>query len=44
MKIAYFGYDFFYDCLKTVLSEGHDVIKVFTFDTDNHKVHFINTW
>ena len=35
MKIAYFGYDFFYDCLKTVLSEGHDVIKVFTFDTDN---------
>ncbi len=34
MKIAYFGYDFFADCLEVLLKE-HQVLKVFSFNTDN---------
>ena len=36
MRIAYCGYDFFYTCLKKLLKmETVEVIRVFTFDTDN---------
>lgn len=36
MRIAYCGYDFFYTCLKRLLKmETVEVIRVFTFDTDN---------
>lgn len=35
MKIAYFGYDFFYTCLDTLLESRHSVTKIFTFETDN---------
>jgi methionyl-tRNA formyltransferase len=36
MKIAYFGYDFFYSCLEMLVQEGHEVVKVFSYETDNH--------
>lgn len=35
MKIAYFGYDFFYGCMQTLLEQGHTIIQLFTFETDN---------
>ncbi|MDQ3130518.1 MAG: hypothetical protein M3Q99_07135 [Acidobacteriota bacterium] len=35
MKIAYFGYDFFYKCLEHLSDNGHEVVKVFTYKTDN---------
>jgi methionyl-tRNA formyltransferase len=35
MKIAYFGYDFFYRCLEHLSGAGHEVVKVFTYKTDN---------
>jgi len=35
MKIAYFGYDFFASCLERILQDGHEVLCVFTFETDN---------
>lgn len=35
MKIAYFGYDFFYKCLDLLIKSEHEVIKVFTYKTDN---------
>lgn len=36
MRIAYCGYDFFYTCLKKLLSMKQiEVVKVFTFKTDN---------
>lgn len=35
MKIAYFGYDFFSGCLSTLLKQGHQVLRVFSFETDN---------
>ena len=35
MKIAYFGYDFFHGCLRHLVANGHDILKVFTFDCDN---------
>jgi len=35
MKIAYCGYDFFSECLRTLLSRGDDVYRVFTFKCDN---------
>ncbi len=35
MKIAYFGYDFFHSCLETLVEDGHEVIKIFTYVTDN---------
>lgn len=34
MKIAYLGYDFFYGCLQDLISDGHEVLKVFSFPTD----------
>lgn len=37
MKIAYCGYDFFYTCLeKLVEKDDIEVLKIFTFETDNH--------
>lgn len=43
MKIAYCGYDFFYSCFDDILGAGHEVVELFTFETDNeydfnHKV------
>jgi methionyl-tRNA formyltransferase len=35
MKIAYCGYDFFHGCLRRLLADGHEIMKVFTFDCDN---------
>lgn len=35
MKIAYFGYDFFYKCLEHLSNAGHEVLKVYTYKTDN---------
>ena len=35
MKIAYCGYDFFSQCLQSLLSRGDGVYRVFTFDCDN---------
>ena len=35
MKIVYCGYDFFAPCLDELLKEGHEIIKLYTFDTDN---------
>jgi methionyl-tRNA formyltransferase len=35
MKVAYFGYDFFYNCLECVINSGHDVFKIFSYETDN---------
>jgi methionyl-tRNA formyltransferase len=35
MKIAYFGYDFFFACMEELVSQGHEIYKVFTFPCDN---------
>lgn len=35
MKIAYCGYDFFYSCLEELINEGHTILKIFTFQTDD---------
>lgn len=35
MKIAYCGHDFFHNCLQTLLQDEHEVIKVFTVNTNN---------
>ena len=36
MKICYLGYDFFYSCLEEIFKlENIEVIKIFTFETDN---------
>lgn len=35
MKIAYCGYDFFSQCLQSLLSKGEDVYRAFTFKCDN---------
>lgn len=35
MKIAYCGYDFFYGCLEELVEEGHTILQIFTFETDN---------
>jgi methionyl-tRNA formyltransferase len=35
MKIAYCGYDFFSQCLQTLLSRGDEVYRAFTFECDN---------
>jgi methionyl-tRNA formyltransferase len=40
MKIAYCGYDFFFECLKTIDSAGHSVISIFTNECDNHRYVF----
>lgn len=39
MKIAYFGYDFFYKCLELLPQAGQEVVKIFTYKADN-KYHF----
>ncbi len=35
MKIAYFGYDFLSSCCERVQEEGHQILRLFTFNTDN---------
>ena len=40
MKIAYFGYDFFVDCLDMILSNGHTVSALYTFECDNENYNF----
>lgn len=35
LKIAYFGYDFFWGCLDVLQKNGHEIVKLFTFETDN---------
>jgi methionyl-tRNA formyltransferase len=35
MKIAYCGYDFFHACLRRLIADDHEILKVFTFDCDN---------
>jgi methionyl-tRNA formyltransferase len=35
MKIAYFGYDFFFSCLKLLVKCGHEIVSVHTFLADN---------
>ena len=35
MRIAYCGYDFFYTCLDGLLEEGHELVELFTWPTDN---------
>jgi len=30
MKIAYFGFDLFFDCLQTIFDNNHEIIKIFT--------------
>ena len=39
MNIAYFGYDFFVDCLEMTLSSEHTVSALYTFECDNE--HYI---
>ena len=35
MKIAFFGYDFFANCLNATLEANHEVIRIFSVPTDN---------
>jgi methionyl-tRNA formyltransferase len=35
MRIAYFGYDFFYGVLESILRAGHELIELYSFPTDN---------
>lgn len=35
MKIAYCGYDFFHSCLGRLISDGHELVELFTWPTDN---------
>ena len=35
MKIAYLGYDAFYPCLEAAFDASDEIIKIFTFPTDN---------
>lgn len=34
MKIAYFGFDLFYDCLQMLIDNGHEIMKIFTCVVD----------
>lgn len=34
MKIAYIGFDLFYDCLELIHNQGHEIIKIFTCPVD----------
>lgn len=42
MRIAYFGYDFFWTCLDALIAEKHEIVAVFTFATDNKYNHNSN--
>lgn len=35
MKVAYCGYDFFYSCLEYLVNQKIEVMKVFTYETDD---------
>ncbi len=34
MKVAYFGFDLFYECLEQIKQSGHEIIKIFTCKVD----------
>ncbi len=34
MKIAYFGFDLFYDCLEQIVKSGNEIVKIFTCKVD----------
>ena len=34
MKVAYFGFDLFYDCLEQIVKSGHEIVKIFTCKVD----------
>lgn len=34
MKVAYFGFDLFYDCLEQIKACGHEIVKIFTCKVD----------
>jgi methionyl-tRNA formyltransferase len=38
MKVAFCGYDFFYDCFEAVLAKQHTILKLFSYDCDNRYV------
>ncbi len=46
MKIAYFGFDLFYDCLEEIYKSGNEIVKIFTckvdgdFETNNKVYNF----
>jgi methionyl-tRNA formyltransferase len=40
MKVAFFGYDFFADCLSAAEAAGHEVIAVFSNPCDNARYDF----
>lgn len=35
MKIAYFGYDFFFSCFELLVEQGHEILSVHSFECDN---------
>jgi methionyl-tRNA formyltransferase len=35
MKFAYCGHDFFHNCLEALLRDGHEIVELFSFPTDN---------
>jgi methionyl-tRNA formyltransferase len=42
MKIAYFGYDFFYTCLEMLVNKGYEVTNIFSHITDDHYNFHVN--
>jgi methionyl-tRNA formyltransferase len=34
MKIAYCGYDFFHTCLRGLIEDGHEIVRIFSFPCD----------
>lgn len=35
MRIAYCGYDFFHSCLARIINDGHELVELFTWQTDD---------
>lgn len=44
MKIAYFGFDLFYDCLQMLIESGHEILKIFTCDVDGNYEQNVRTY
>ena len=44
MKIAYFGFDLFYDCLQMLIDNGHEIMKIFTCDVDGDYERNVRTY
>ena len=44
MKIAYFGFDLFYDCLQMLIDSGHEILKIFTCDVDGDYEQNVRTY